>query len=233
MKLFQINRINGNKLLNEGYGRVFNFDYNKFNVDPRPKVLSLGRWTNHLHNKLLCGLNLHYLDDEQVERLRSHLQSILKDRNLKRRVNYIRRYLPDIFENAYRTYRVDSVDIVSPETLKFARTPEPDEAGTLTEPAIEPKKKFVKPPSISDKVKDRIDRQRGKLKPSEVEPSEVEPSEVEPSESDKVKPDKVKKLSKKDKTKDKSSADEADEADIGEVNDVDDADEIDEVNNEE
>lgn len=111
-----------NGLIVEGYGRTLDADYTRGKqvTDPRPNVLVLGRWVNHKGNKLLCGVNLNYLDEEQITRLRANLQSILRDRNLRRRVRSLRSVMPDIFDKAYRTYSSKAVNIIKPGTLKFA-----------------------------------------------------------------------------------------------------------------
>lgn len=115
MKLSSINR-----LIVEGYGRTVDSTYHGKQVtDPRPNVLVLGNWVNHKGTKLLCGVNLNYLDEEQILRLRTNLSSILSDRNLRRRVREIRRSMPDIFNRSYRTYNSDAVNIIKPGTLKF------------------------------------------------------------------------------------------------------------------
>jgi hypothetical protein len=68
MKLSTMNfRKRTDNLITEGYGRTFNMSYWNHHVDPRPHVLSLGRWVNHKGTKLLCGVNMNYLSDDQVE----------------------------------------------------------------------------------------------------------------------------------------------------------------------
>lgn len=109
----------GNLLLEQGYGRVFRFDYGPHRVDPRPQVFVLGRWRHPgTGNTLVCGINLNYLSEEEINALRKALGSILSKRRLKDRYWEGMRLLPGIFSNAYRTYKQDEVDNVSRETLR-------------------------------------------------------------------------------------------------------------------
>jgi len=106
-------------LLEAGYGRVFRFNYPRYRVDRRPRVLTLGKWRNpRTKNVLVCGINLNYLSSLEIEELRKALGEILAQKNLKRRYAVGSRLLPGIFQNAYRTYRADSIINVSKETLR-------------------------------------------------------------------------------------------------------------------
>jgi hypothetical protein len=135
MKLLELNFnskyrkiIVNNKLLTCGYGRLYDFDYNgKKATDSRPSVLSLGRWISPKGNNLLAGVNLNYLSDEQINRLQRNLQSILRDRNLRRRVKTLRALMPDIFNTSYRTYDRNYIQNINPGTLKFISIPKDPE----------------------------------------------------------------------------------------------------------
>lgn len=106
-------------LLEAGYGRTFKFDYPFFNVDKTPKVLVLGRWRHpNTRNVLVCGINLNYLTDEEIEALRKNLGTILAQPNLKQRYRTGAELLPDIFKTAYRTYKNDAVINVTKDTLR-------------------------------------------------------------------------------------------------------------------
>jgi hypothetical protein len=144
-------------VLCEGYGRTYEFGYDNFNIDPRPSVLALGRWVNHKGTKLLCGINLNYLSDDQVSDLQKNLQVILGDRNLKRRVRKLRSIVPQIFDRAYRTYNQDHVRIIAPGTLKFFREPKPQDLAEPTTKAVTPKH-FVKPNIKPDVDKKEIEK---------------------------------------------------------------------------
>lgn len=120
-------------IITEGYGKVYDFSYWNHHVDPRPHVLSLGRWVNHKGTKLLCGVNMNYLSDDQVLALQGNLRTILGDRNLRRRVRTLRALMPDVFDSAYRTYNQDYVAVVKPGTLKMI--------SAKIEPEVEPEPK--------------------------------------------------------------------------------------------
>ena len=106
-------------LCEQGYGRVFKFRYGDFQVDPRPRVLVLGRWrAPGTGNVLVCGINLNYLSEEEIDALRQNLGAILGKKNLKDRYWEGMKLLPDIFANSYRTYKQSSIIAVTRETLR-------------------------------------------------------------------------------------------------------------------
>lgn len=113
-----------------GYGRVLSFDYDNWQVDPEPKVLQLGMWIHPTTgNALVAGVNLNYLTEEQIQRLRYYLPEILRTRNLKQRYWEGRRLLPDIFNNFYRTYDRNNISVVTPSTLRFMQPKELEKGG--------------------------------------------------------------------------------------------------------
>jgi len=167
-------------VLCEGYGRRYDLSYDRFNIDPRPNVLALGRWVNHRGTKLLCGINLNYLSDDQVVDLQKNLPTILGDRNLRRRVRKLRGLAPQIFDRAYRTYDQDHVRIIAPGTLKFFREPKPQDIKDPLTKAVTPKQ-FVRPdvktdkpeikkPEDADKEIDNIDKDKQSLDLDRDEP---------------------------------------------------------------
>jgi hypothetical protein len=129
------------RILLEGYGRVQNFNYDTYKVDPRPKVLLLGRWKHpSTKNKLACGINLNYLKDYEIVALQKALPEILKNRNLKMRYHAGKKLMDpkntigpnanaaqkmaavkrgNVFVKYYRTYDENSIHAVTPDTLKF------------------------------------------------------------------------------------------------------------------
>lgn len=104
-----------------GYARALSFTYPPFNVDPTPSVLVLGHYIHpNTKNKLLGGINLNYLTQSQVDRLRKSLPKLVKSgRSLKTRYRWGKRYLPDIFKEYYRTYDEKYIHAVHPSTLRF------------------------------------------------------------------------------------------------------------------
>lgn len=144
------------KLIQEGYGRTYQFDYDKFQQDPRPHILLLGKWRHpNTRNILLGGVNLNYLDEDQLQRLRQNLKKILEPRNLKMRYWRGKKLLPDIFNDNYRTYDVDYVGQVTKDTLNFypsAAELERAEAEQAAKDATEREKELKQlelPPSTS------------------------------------------------------------------------------------
>lgn len=195
----------------DGYGRVVNMDYSHFNVDPRPDVLSLGKWRNHLGNLLVCGINLHYLSDDEILRVRKALPQILSDRNLRRRVRALRSALPDVFNKSYRTYRADRANIITKGTLKFytSKQQERDAAKATKTPEKEPLVQMKKPTGkiagLTDRIRGIWDKMTGKevpKKPEEMGGEGVRPvSSIDKPELDQ---DEQAQLDKMDKLTDKS-----------------------------
>ena len=108
-------------ILTEGYGRTYGFGYDRFKVDPQPNVLLLGRWRHpSTRNTLVGGINLNYLNELEIERLRKSLSDILRSsRNLKARYWTGQSLVPDIFDKAYRTYDSKFVHAITPGTLRL------------------------------------------------------------------------------------------------------------------
>jgi len=165
MRLSEINHIKKSRpvrvqVIEEGYGRTFTVDpYTGDKVtDPKPTALSLGKFRSSRGNQLMSGINLNYLSDEQRKRLQQNLPSILRkpdgrpERNNRRRVRKLRAMMPDIFNQAYRTYNRAEMNNVQPGVLKFLK-PEPGEVDQPPKPAPEsdlPKPTDVDPASQPD-----------------------------------------------------------------------------------
>lgn len=99
----------------EGTGRIYAFKYPNYNDDPRPQVLVLGYWRHPTTgNNLLGGINLNYMTNDEVERVRKALPLILRSKSLKDRYRAGRRLLPAIFNQFYRTYNKDYVQQITP-----------------------------------------------------------------------------------------------------------------------
>jgi len=112
-------------VLTEGYGRVYYFHYLRWKHDPRPRALFLGRYRHpNTKNVLMCGINLNYLSENEMVRLQRILHQVLSfSRN-----GYYRYWrardlgIGNILDKAYRTYRADAIDSIegiSPSTLRF------------------------------------------------------------------------------------------------------------------
>ena len=103
-----------------GYGRTYSFDYGHAKTDPRPRILLLGKYRHpSTRNILLGGINLNYLSDEQLGRIRKNLKAILQPRNLQGRYWKGVELVPDVFENYYRNYDKDYIGAITKDTLKF------------------------------------------------------------------------------------------------------------------
>ena len=129
-------------ILEAGYGRTYSFDYQKAQTDKRPRLLLLGKWRHPTtRNILLAGINLNYLTDEQLANVRKNLKAIIQPRNLKSRYWKGKQLLPDVFDNAYRTYDKDYVGSITKDTLKYWPTDEALEKAEKEAQDAEAKKK--------------------------------------------------------------------------------------------
>lgn len=100
-------------ILIEGYGDLISFKYPNYNVDPTPRVLSLGRWSNPRTRKTVVGgINLNYLNKNQFEKLQKAMPAIMRMPDLRSRYRLGAKLLPDIFDRWYRTY--DAATIQQP-----------------------------------------------------------------------------------------------------------------------
>jgi len=159
------------RLIQEGYGRTYDIDYDNYHVDPTPDVLSLGRWRSSRGNHLLGGINLNYLTPNQIDRLRRSLSTILRPRTLKQRVQILRRMAPDVFDTAYRTYNRQYINVIDQGTLRFY-SPKEEEPGR-ERPARMPR-------DTADRIRQRHAQIRGEPEERPEEEPDLEPEE-EPS----------------------------------------------------
>lgn len=149
---------------------IVSFDYPNYNLDPKPKVMVLGDYTNpDTQNTLIGGLNLNYMTDTEVGQLRKALPLILKAGNLKERYWAGRKILPDIFKSYYRTYNrnyASSIIPVKPERIIAApepQTPEPAPPPEKKLPPIKPLRdliagtKEIEKPTPGPKLSDKLD----------------------------------------------------------------------------
>ena len=132
------------RLLCEGYGRTHKASYAGWQNDPKPYILILGRWRNpNTGNNLVGGINLNYLSDAEIEHLQKVLQRILGgSKDLRGRYWRGRSLLPSVFNRAYRTYRQDLINAVTPGTLRYLKPdgsePEPEKKKLAQVAPMEP-----------------------------------------------------------------------------------------------
>jgi len=92
-------------ILEDGEGPRWKFNYDNWHNDPKPDILLLGAYKHpSTRNNLVGGINLHYINQDQRDRLARSLPTIMKSNNLKRRYWIGRQLVPDVFTNYYRTY---------------------------------------------------------------------------------------------------------------------------------
>jgi len=175
------------QLICEGYGRVWDMDYQKWIVDPRPRVLVFGSWVHrNTGNTLVGGINLNYLNQEQIERLRTYLPEILAQKTLKARYWEGKRLLPDVFDNQdgyYRTYNRAEIRYIRPEVFRFMTPNELSQAGE-TEKAgqLATRRDVYKALSTGRQVGEPLPSLPPDEVPPGVEPEEPRPPEIPPEE---------------------------------------------------
>lgn len=116
-------------ILEDGEGPRWKFRYDRFKVDPTPDILLLGAYRHpNTGNDLVGGINLHYLNKQELDKLATALPQIMKAGNLYRRYWAGRQLVPGVFNDYYRTYNADYIrgvdkDIMYPKYgfLKTAR----------------------------------------------------------------------------------------------------------------
>ena len=85
--------------------KILKFKYDRGVHDPKPRVLVLGRWLHpKTSNALVAGLNLNYLNDDEIDQLRDNIGLITKPDSLKNKYWTGRSLLPKIWRKAWRTY---------------------------------------------------------------------------------------------------------------------------------
>lgn len=120
----------------ESGGETQKFNYANWQSDPSPLILRLGKYVHQTTGNLLVGgINLNYLSDSEVNKLRQYLPQILESPNLRDRYWAGRNLFPEVFNNYYRTYRADLMGSGEGDTGK-----EPGEGGARgTLPFLTPK----------------------------------------------------------------------------------------------
>jgi len=121
----EISQIGAYILKEEGEAPLWNFQYDKFRTDPRPRVLILGAYTHpQTGNNLVGGVNINYLNNRQRERLRRALPTLMQAKNLYYRYHRGLRILPDIFDSFYRTYDPSYIRAVDKSALYPKKEPD-------------------------------------------------------------------------------------------------------------
>lgn len=144
---------------------IANFRYSNYNIDPKPQVLLLGRYTpKNTGNELLAGINLNYMSKQQITQLRDSLKQIFSRGGLRSRYRYIKRKLPDIAQ-FYRTYDEDEIHALEPDQLttyspKRARRereiePEPDDEQMKAQADVKKLEKLaLEPPEAPGEIEE-------------------------------------------------------------------------------
>ena len=106
-------------IMEDDEGPRWKFGYNGRRVnDPSPDILLLGAFRHPTSgNNLVGGINLHYVNKDQLDRLQRALPSIMKPNNLYGRYWAGRKLVPDVFDNYYRTYNSNYVRGVTKDVL--------------------------------------------------------------------------------------------------------------------
>lgn len=162
-------------MLMEEKVKVSNFHYTKAKNDPEPEIIILGRWQHpKTGNKLLGGINLHYLDPEQADALYSALPKVMTKDSLKAKYWEARSLIPDIMNKAYRTYDEQHIDNMRSREIEveLATDEAPEQA------AIEPLP-YTQPTELPDRGEDKPEQGRDRtpaIRPAAEVPSEPTPN---------------------------------------------------------
>lgn len=93
--------------INEASYPGLQFGYVNYKHDPVPRVLILGTGVNKNKNEIIAGININYLDDVQLDNLRTIVDKVYKFKP-KLRYDVLKKIAPDIAKY-YRTYDTDFV----------------------------------------------------------------------------------------------------------------------------
>lgn len=81
------------------------FRYDNYENDPSPDILLLGAYRHpNTGNALIGGINLKYLNVSQIDTLTRFLPQIMAGDDLQSRYEIGARYMPQLFDQYYRTY---------------------------------------------------------------------------------------------------------------------------------
>jgi len=155
-------------LLLEATAKVLRFNYERAKTDPKPRVLVLGRWLHpRTNNKLVAGLNLNYLNDEEANQLSHYLPQIMKPNSLKVRWWTGYGLLPQIWLKSYRQYDERFIHSMGQADID----PEPKDYETPKQPG-EPEKISPKAAAQIQKLKE-LEAQRLQQPPHEPKKREI------------------------------------------------------------
>lgn len=102
----------------EGEGPKWGFTYGNWKHDPRPEILLLGSYQHPTTgNNLVGGINLHYLNKQELDDLAKVLPQIMQAGNLYSRYHLGKRLLPGVFDSKYRTYNAAHIQGVERGTI--------------------------------------------------------------------------------------------------------------------
>ena len=105
-------------ILEKGEGPRWRFNYGNFKVDPSPDILLLGAYRHpSTGNNLVGGINLHYLNAGELDKLQKALPRIMAATNLYNRYHTGKKLVPEIFRRFYRTYNSSYIQGVKQDTL--------------------------------------------------------------------------------------------------------------------
>tara|TARA_R110000751_G_scaffold112718_4_gene211716 strand:+ start:4324 stop:5376 length:1053 start_codon:yes stop_codon:yes gene_type:complete len=159
------------------------FGYNGRRVnDPNPDILLLGAFRHPTSgNNLVGGINLHYINQDQLDRLQRALPNIMKPSNLYGRYWAGKRLVPDIFDGFYRTYNSSYVRGVSKDVLypkyghfKTAANWLKKKAQALTKSKAQRQKEAI--PKFPQDLKSMQDR----LNQTQVNLAQQPPADIDP-----------------------------------------------------
>jgi len=106
-------------ILENGEGPRWKFRYDNWAHDPSPDILLLGAYQHpNTGNNLVGGINLHYLQPKQRDKLAKHLPQIMSaGDNLQARYRAGEFLVPEVFQNYYRTYNATYIRGVQRDTM--------------------------------------------------------------------------------------------------------------------
>lgn len=107
-----------NQIISEASLPLWEFSYPEYENDPTPKVVVLGSYIHpETGNTLLMGVNVRLLDTQKALKLVSMINDLASIKNGRIRAKYLRTRASNIFNEAYRTYDLNKVEILEKTTI--------------------------------------------------------------------------------------------------------------------